>query len=297
MFGLPDGSWPVPSLAYIRGGLTIENCFIKADITQPPNIYFIVEGGDVTIRNNIIVVRSGISFLNAHDLGPYPLTLLDVRDNTVFASDGLIAFYINGSPPIPGPVRFINNIFQASSGIDIDCANGAMATVSHNDFYAPSWYIDCTSDSTNLFVDPMLCEPHFFESVPDDFGLEYGSPCVGAGENGTTIGALEVLCGIPAAVGGGAAPSRSPLLLDVAPNPLVAAGGLVTLGLEAGVPATLRLYGASGRLELARRLGATGGVMRLTLGEALGARVARGSHFLELSQGRHRAVRKLVVLE
>ena len=72
--------------------------------------------------------------------------------------------------------------------------------------------------------------------------------------------------------------------------------GRIFMSVKQPLPVRLRLYDASGRLEEAREIVGARGAQALELGGPRG-QLKAGVHFLEVSQGRQRAVRKLVVVQ
>jgi hypothetical protein len=284
-------------LAYVRGGLIMEDCFINCQLVREPFIYLYVQGGSFLMRNCVVSIPFTHAMMDIHDIGPYPIVSVDVHDNTFFA-EGAMSFFIDGSAPIPGPVSFVNNIFQTQpGGLAFNCGSGASISREYNAFSTAP--IGCGPPSnTNITVDPLMCDPHYEwpdAPTPEDFELHQDSPCVGAGFNGTTIGALEVGCGFTTAVQGNANPSLSELRIDVSPNPLVRGGSLVIDSQDPG-PAILRLYDSAGRLAVQRVVSVRRGGGALDLDRELGVSMSRGVHYLEITQGANRAVRKVVVL-
>jgi len=141
----------------------------------------------------------------------------------------------------------------------------------------------CGSYGNILYEDPLFCTA----TLPD-WSLEDCSPCIGAGEGGTTIGAADAgcPCGDPTGI-----PSQQQLglqLLACVPNP---ARGSVTLHFHAQHTQShvaVSLYSAAGKLV--RRLraphaGSGQGSVSWDCRDASGSRVAAGVYFAEISCG------------
>jgi len=101
--------------------------------------------------------------------------------------------WLDFAPGLTG--RVVNNIFNVAN---IYCSAGGtdLDTIDFNLWQRPPVVTDNCEDligSHNLMgVDPMFC----IEDACWDFSLDAESPCVGAGENGETLGAWPIGCGI-----------------------------------------------------------------------------------------------------
>jgi hypothetical protein len=280
-------------MAYVRGGLVIEDSFIRCRFIEPPNIHFLVYGGSFVMRNCVVSVLDAPVFFEIQSLSA-PIASVDVVDNT-FYSDGNLSLYVKGYTTLPIGVRFVNNIFYGNPLVPpgIGCLNGAEATVQYNAWH-PAPQTSCGPlDSTNLIANPVFCNVQSWYSELEDFELDWASPCIGAGQGGTTIGALGVGCGIPSGIPG-AEVSVPALQLEVVPNP-VTQGGIMFLTTKEPIPVLLELYDSAGRLEGRRTLPVRTGISSYSLSEGLGASPRRGVYFLVASQGPERAVQKVVV--
>ncbi len=294
-FATWDPGWPHALVINCRGGLTVEDSFIRCYVTHELNEYVRITGGAFSMRSCVMAVPLAYRLIAIQNFGP-PITSVDIIDNTFYSDEGM-SLYVDGYPVPPPAVRFINNIFYADPDArqGIGCLNGAEATVQYNAWH-PAPQTACGSpDSTNIIADPLFCNPRYWGEIElEDLELDWASPCIGAGQGGTTIGALGVGCGIPSGIPGAEA-SVPPLQLEVVPNP-VGQGGTIFLTAKEPIPVLLELYDSAGRLEGRRTLPVRTGISSYSLSEGLDVSPRRGVYFLVASHGRQRAVQKVVVL-
>jgi len=224
--------------------------------------------GPLTLENNVIGVGEGAG-ISIHS-GPLPGVLSIAYNVVLTAEDGGLSlgsglpgepFFLPGSkvhhntfvhPPyvwswsaseldsgFGGPVAISSNLFF---GFEFFCHEFAEPPeMEHNLFFrwSTSTLGECPPPSaTNLLdVDPLLCDV-----VGLDWRLGPGSPCIGAGEGGTHIGALEAECFVPIddehATSPVAATSRPHILL---------AGEQIRVYVPADGRTRLDVYDAGGR--------------------------------------------------
>ena len=70
-----------------------------------------------------------------------------------------------------------------------DCRYGAQPDIRFNDIWTNGSIGDCVTGEGNILENPLFCA-----SPAGDYTLQGCSPCVGAGEGGSTMGAHDVGC-------------------------------------------------------------------------------------------------------
>jgi hypothetical protein len=128
--------------------------------------------------------------------------------------------------------------------------------------------------------------------VGRDWRLGPGSPCIGAGEDGTNIGALGVGCLL--AVGDSSAMPRP--LLTLVPNPLEGRGE-VQLVLDDDRVVDLTIFDVQGRAVGRLFSGSLEPGAHAFPFDPVGEHLARGVYFVTLDWGGGREVARLVVGE
>jgi hypothetical protein len=250
-----------------------------------PHTSFNVNGGDVHIRNNVVDVIRADWLLHV-----FGSSSLEVRDNTFHGYANIMEI----DPGQQGPINITNNIFEGYWGLQ---CHGATPLLQYNVFHGSGGVSSSCppADSTNLFVDPLMCDPHWAGQV-EDFALDSDSPCIGAGVGGTTIGALGIACGAQLSVDEGSASPATTLRLDATPNP-VTRGSIIRLGNDVRAPLLIQAWDANGRLFAERRVESLS-EPRVDLEELLfHERRPQGVYFLAVqgADGR-KAATKLLVL-
>ena len=91
------------------------------------------------------------------------------------------------------PVYILNSILCNNTGYGIYTYEGASASISYSDVWnnALGNYYGCEPGEGCISADPLFCD-----TVSNNYYLSNLSPCVGAGEGGTDIGAFGVGCGM-----------------------------------------------------------------------------------------------------
>jgi hypothetical protein len=245
------GSWTDGFMAEIRGGIILEHCLIRVDVAPAPRKCISIQGGRATIRYNVIAVPSAAIVLEVSPDGPYPLGRVTVIDNTFFANTAL-PIVIRDTGAGNGEILIQNNILK-SAWIGLTCVTQAPVEIDYNCLSAFSVQSLCQLGPNNLNADPQLCDPAFQGSVLNDFALNATSPCIGAGINGTTIGALEVGCGV-AGIPGGSAPANDRIAIEILPNPATAASHLILPG-SSPASGVVEIWDAAGRAISQRSFG------------------------------------------
>jgi parallel beta-helix repeat protein len=137
------------------------------------------------IESNLFVSNSagdgggGIyCYLNSHPT---------IRNNTSDSNDGDGILCHSSSSPI-----IVNNIFSNSvSGYGISCAENSNPQITYSDIWnnTDGDYNGCTPGTGCISEDPQFCDPE-----SGDYQLYSDSPCIGAGEGGSDIGAFGLGC-------------------------------------------------------------------------------------------------------
>ena len=246
------GSWADGFVAEVRGGIIIEHCLIRCDISSAPRKALSIQGGRVTIRHNVIALPSAAAVLEVSPSGPYPLGRVAITDNTFFANTAL-PIIIRDTGAMNASIAIVNNILQAA-WIGLTCVTQAPVEIDYNCLSAFSLQNLCGQlGARNLHADPLLCNPAFQGSVLNDFALNALSPCIGAGIDGTTIGALEVGCGI-AGISVGSVPSHDRIQIEILPNPVTAASNIMLPG-SARASGVVEIWDSTGRAISQRSFG------------------------------------------
>jgi hypothetical protein len=246
------GSWTDGFVAEVRGGIILEHCLIRCDISAAPRKCFGIQGGRVTIRNNVIALPSAAAVLEVSPEGPYPLGRVAITDNTFFANTALPVI-IRDTGVMNGSIVILNNILQAA-WIGLTCVTQAPVEIDYNCLSAISVQNLCGQlGARNLHADPLLCNPAFQGATLHDFALNAASPCIGSGINGTTIGALEVGCGI-AGIPAGTVPSNDRIKIEILPNPVTAASNLMLQG-SSRSSGVVEIWDSTGRAISQRSFG------------------------------------------
>lgn len=153
----------------------------------------------------------------------------------------------------------------------------------------------CGSFSDILYVNPLFCGG----PVPD-WSLEDCSPCIGAGEGGTTIGAGEVGCVCDDPTGLTGPTSQGVSLIACVPNPAIENVAVRFETERAEAPVVVSMYSAAGRLvrRLSARAGGSGrGSLNWDCRDMSGSRVASGVYFVQVSCGGSVDRGRVVILE
>jgi len=272
----------------INSAATIERCFFQAQFPHGLNTCIKVYGGStVRIINNVFDTMSGyVISMPAQN----SVETLELRDNTFHE---ILDLGIDLRPIPSAHVSIVNNIF-APGPTTLRCSAGT--DIRYNVFKGTVNFGNCHPlDATNLLVDPLMCDAHWLADF-DGFSLNGNSPCIGAGEGGSTIGALGIGCGVTA-VGDVSAPGAEKVRLEVVPNP---GRNFGTLRLSKPIegPVEIGCWDATGRLIAKRSVGAIIG-REMNLQEVFGdlpVNPESGVYFFELSSDGGRAVAKSLIV-
>jgi hypothetical protein len=229
----------------------------------------------------------------AMEIGPWtdPADTVLVYGNTFGYDAGQVDVFLSSSPGYATNVRFVNNIFD---GLDsptwIECdgadsgANGYVE-IRYNLFNRVGDYAVAGCDEVlvlgpgNIFGE----SAEFCLDWCEDYRLEPTSPAIGSGENGTTMGAYDEICGVievpePPALGG--APEAGPPY----PNPSTLAVTVPVTGID-GEAVVLRVFDGSGRLIWTIETLVKGGVVHWDGRDGRRRPVESGVYFLDLRRG------------
>ena len=192
-----------------------------------------------TFERNLIMqddIFSSFGFID----GPVSQRLV-LRNNTAVNFQGLDVG-LQGQTSI----EVVNNLFFGTGGefgyAELWCSGFQHVSydIRYNDWWN-SQNLSCQYGVGNLFSNPMLCSPG-----TGDYRLHSSSPLIGAGENGTTIGAFGVGCGVTAGLPDDAESPRAGIRLEVSPNPVRARTEFRISG--AAKPQALEIYDSAGRV-------------------------------------------------
>jgi len=271
----------------MNNGGTIEGCFFHSEFRSGLNTCITIEGGTVVrVKNSVFVTRADYVI---RMVPQNALEVMELRDNTFFED---LSLDIEVWPTPTAQLSWVNNIF-APGPTNLRCSAGTV--IRYNLFQGGVGLAACHPiDQTNLHIDPLMCNANWFSEL-DGFELNSSSPCLGAGEGGSTIGALGIGCGLTA-VGDVAAPEAERMRLEVVPNPGRSFGSL-RLSKSVEGPVVIGCWDATGRLIAKRSLGVLGQEVSLEdVLVGLPASPESGVYFIELSSTRERAITKTLIV-
>lgn len=145
------------------------------------------ENSSARIRFNVLV-GNNMGILVKENYGQ-PV----IEHNTIVGNfECGILVYCGGSPPPTGVPTIRNNIIASNADCGI-CRNEDAPTIDSMLDYNDVWdngqdYGRCSPGVHDITLDPMFCD--------GDYMLSTLSPCLGAGESGSDIGALGEGCGM-----------------------------------------------------------------------------------------------------
>lgn len=136
--------------------------------------FYIAESHNVTIERNIIINCDTCGITNYGNCNN-----LSVRSNVVI--NNFVGIRMSGDS---GFIIKNNIISHNSTGINGD--NATWQEIGYNNFYNNKVNcVGCTKSETDISINPMFVAPE-----EEDFRLKPSSPCINAGENGKTMGAV-----------------------------------------------------------------------------------------------------------
>jgi hypothetical protein len=163
-------------------GILVESClmhdFRDKGVSMGVNV-------DVTVSNCVIhSLDAGIAVKDRSVAGLYNNTISDVSIG--------FACYNKPSPGSSTGGGFItnsfNNILWNCTNLAVSLLNGSTLTATYSDFANTNW-----PDTGNLSIDPLFEDP-----ARHNYRLSPGSPLIGAGLDGATMGATYPVGGLPA---------------------------------------------------------------------------------------------------
>jgi hypothetical protein len=229
---------------YLYGSCEFRNNIIEGDADYwfslfpdpPQSAEWVFEGNLIKFA---YAYASSFGFL---DGPPQFSQKLVLRNNTGINFQGVDVGYNSSNTT----VEVVNNLFYGTGGdfgyAELWC-NGA-PHVTYAIRYNAWWNslnLSCSYGAGNIFQNPMLCSPQ-----TGDYRLHSSSPLIGAGENGATIGAFGVGCGVTTGVSDAAESPRADIRLEVTPNPVLARTEFRISG--ATEPTALEIFDAAGRV-------------------------------------------------
>jgi len=199
---------------------------------------FNLGSGDMRVAfEENLVIHWGLGY--TVQLGGHGTQYFTFRDNTFVNS---WVFY-PGNSEHHSTVEVTNNIFScygAGCYSRVSCHNSpnSVFDFAYNCFWETS-ISGCPEGEGTIYADPLFCDPS-----SGDYRLDADSPCVGAGEQGSTIGAFDIGCGVTSVT---EIPVPTPRLrLSVRPNPVLHGAEFVVGPMDG--KGTLDIYDPLGRL-------------------------------------------------
>ncbi len=190
-----DGWSVVHCLAGVLGPETrVEGFVIEGATNGPWASGFRCDDGSATIRYNVIrYCMMGVQLKESEGTAV-------VEHNTIVGNYDVGIIVYNGDLVLPPRTVVIrSNIIAANNNAGIYRSGEplpAMPDVDYNDVWGNGVnYWNIIPGGHEISANPMFCAPS-----TDNFLLDSGSPCVGTGQMGTTMGALGVGCGATAVV-------------------------------------------------------------------------------------------------
>lgn len=165
-----------------------------------------------------------------------------ITDCTFWENDAVQGGGIYGFDASPT----ITNCIVAGSptGSGLYCPGSGSFAVSYSCIFGNAGGDDpCGDAGNNIFVDPRFCD-----AAGGDLMLEDCSPCLGAGQGGSDIGAWGAgcMCSDPSGIEGEGDVGHS-RLLAFAPNPFASDTRVLYWAPPGGPPVTVAVYGLRGR--------------------------------------------------
>jgi hypothetical protein len=248
------GGWLNP-VVYMKSGGTVRNCRVSS--IRWTNFFVSTEPGAYMLVENCLIERPfAPNSLNAFGAGSVTV----FRNNTFIAPEAPLG---RDGPDIT--MLFENNIFWQHDlcfGGSYPVPEGLEFRYNCMDWFDSTEFPPCASAAGpgNFAEDPLFCED------PDmEWWLTPESPCIGAGENGETLGAPFGICGVT-----GAGEPEAIVVADegirVWPNP---SGDLVHVSFRSDPDAYLELEDT----WLARVLDASGRLVAVAHGRRVGFEV------------------------
>ncbi len=162
------------------------------------------------------------------------------------------------------------------------------------DFYCPTNpYPNCGTFVNCFSADPLFCDPE-----SGDFRLQWGSPCIGAGEGGEDVGARLGYCNVPLAVESEPRLRAAGLWISNPwPNPTTGTTELVLRG-HPGLPVDARIIGVDGSVVRDLALAGSGDLQRLTWDGLCrnGSPAPAGVYYLRIENDGQTCTRRLIVV-
>jgi hypothetical protein len=164
-------------------GVVIEDC-LMLDFPFDKGVSIGEHSQNITVRNCVIYgVESGVAVKDS--------SVATIYNNTLVDSDYGLRLYEKIAGEGGGHATAYNNIIWSNTN-SISLANGSTITVSYSDVAGTGIY----PGTNNLNADPL-----FLDAAARDYRLRSNSPCIGAGLDGASVGALGPVGGVPSAPG------------------------------------------------------------------------------------------------
>ncbi len=250
---LSGSTWNGTCIKNHNEQLVVSGCILETPSEVGEGMVVLTTSADCTIRSCEIITGLGtwglvaVSEVPVHLLwedcvflghprtGPWASrygSTYELRNNTFFAPLEIRGFdpqHTNCS------LFLVNNIFH-----DFACIPGSLPDVLElrcNDFVHGPPIPECGYQVGNFQADPLFCDPG-----AEDYRLQPGSPCIGAGEGGEDVGARLGICW-PTAVdeAAGSARNGSRLSCSLSPNPMVSGTEILLGDLPRGPSTTLSI--------------------------------------------------------
>jgi hypothetical protein len=271
----------------------LNGAVVEGNLIATGSLWGIVnDRGEISVRYNTFgegCEDVGVP-INTLEIG-VETTFVEIRNNTFGVGRQWFRIFADGCE-----IDCVNNIFCEDT---FSCSGSSDFTLNYRyNLSCPVTISGLCADNFvfgpgNLWgVNPLWCD---WENC--DYTLDAASPAIGAGENGETIGAHGVGCGIVGVPGSGRRADKF-VVGAVRPNP---SKGTVSFPVSVAGPQVLAVavYDVAGRLVAdltpARLLAGTH-ELRWTGRASDGRPVSAGTYFLEVMRAGQREVRKLQLL-
>lgn len=306
-------SGKIPPIAVLHSAVTMDGFTLTGLRTSSQSAYgaLVIDGTNATARSLWITGNScpGASVVQVRL--PASNAVLDrcIISQNVVGTAGCINV-ATGTTATLRDCDVVADSVKAAGGVTFLTSNGTVTIVNTLVWQmmpASRPLISNTANVTTTFSDLAQFDPLLCSISGRQFSLQPGSPCIGAGEGGTTIGAIDVVgCGAPAPPlaspsAGGEEIAETAHATGLIGDAMVAAGDGITLGyaLADDAPVQLEVFNATGQRVATLKSGASARgthIARWAMRRDDGTPVSAGIYLIRFASGSVTQTRRIVVV-